>query len=245
MDGSHLRNAESSLSCYSIVVKDNEVSENGFDKLVQSSLKVENDFSVKRFDAAVPKDVAKYMKKDLAGIQWTWPWQQPERCLATGLTKSPYPTTTPHKRIACFISHFLLWKKCLTDQAPILVLEHDAIFIKKLDLNILDVDYDIIGINNPIGATRKHRQYDDMIQSKKTSEVIPVPRIDQFDIPQGLAGNSAYIVKPAGAKSLIDKVKEIGAWPNDALMCYQNIKRLGVSTTYYTQVQGLPSTTTL
>ena len=89
MDGSHLRNAESSLSCYSIVVKDNEISENGFDKLVQSSLKVENDFSVKKFNAAVPKDVAKHMREDLAGIQWTWPWQHPERCLATGLTKNP------------------------------------------------------------------------------------------------------------------------------------------------------------
>ena len=245
MDGSHLRNAESSLTCYSIVVRDNETSERGFVKLVQSSLEVDNEFDIERFDAAIPKDVSKYMREDLAGIQWTWPWQQPERCLATGLTKYPYPTTTPHKRIACFISHFLLWKKCLDSKIPILILEHDSKFIKKLDMNILNNDYDIIGINSPIGATRKQREYNNIIQTNKPDIVVPVPRIDEFDIPQGLAGNSAYIVKPAGAKSLIDKVREIGAWPNDALMCYQNIKRLGVSTTYYTQVQGLPSTTTL
>ena len=62
-------------------------------------------------------------------------------------------------------------------------------------------------------------------------------------MPQGLAGNSAYIIKPAGAKSILDAAREHGLWPNDALMCKQIISNLGVTKTYYTRVQGLPSTT--
>ena len=71
-----------------------------------------------------------------------------------------------------------------------------------------------------------------------------MPRIDEFNVPQGLAGNSAYIIKPSGAKNLIEATKQYGAWPNDALMCYQIIPKLGVTRRFYTKVQGLPSTTT-
>jgi len=70
----------------------------------------------------------------------------------------------------------------------------------------------------------------------------PVPTIDEFNVPQGLAGNSAYIIKPAGAKAVLDATKEHGLWPNDAIMCKQIINNLGVTKTYYTRVQGLPST---
>jgi GR25 family glycosyltransferase involved in LPS biosynthesis len=72
---------------------------------------------------------------------------------------------------------------------------------------------------------------------------MPVPTIDEFNIPQGLAGNSAYIIKPEGAKNLIEASREHGLWPNDALMCKQIIPNMGVTKTYFTRVQGLPSTT--
>ena len=64
-------------------------------------------------------------------------------------------------------------------------------------------------------------------------------------MPQGLAGNSAYIIKPYFAEKLLNKLKEKGAWPNDALMCKQIIPTLGVTRNFYTRVQGLRSTTTL
>ena len=43
---------------------------------------------------------------------------------------------------------------------------------------------------------------------------------------------------------LIAAVEEYGLWPNDAIMCRQLIKKLGVTRKFYTLVQGLPSTTT-
>ena len=71
-----------------------------------------------------------------------------------------------------------------------------------------------------------------------------VPWIDDQTIPQGLAGNSAYIITPAGAEQLIKLVKEYGLWPNDAIMCRQLVRRLGVTKKFYTHIQNLRSTTT-
>ena len=68
---------------------------------------------------------------------------------------------------------------------------------------------------------------------------------DDRKIPQGLAGNSAYMIKPAGARKLLQLVKEYGAWPNDAIMCRQLLPNIGVTRKFYTKVQGLRSTTTL
>jgi len=56
---------------------------------------------------------------------------------------------------------------------------------------------------------------------------------------------SAYIIKPAGAKKLIELVKQYGLWPNDAIMCRQLVPRLGVTRKFYTNIQGLKSTTSL
>jgi GR25 family glycosyltransferase involved in LPS biosynthesis len=73
----------------------------------------------------------------------------------------------------------------------------------------------------------------------------PVPTIDEMDVPQGLAGNSAYMISPKGAKKLLDKVREVGMWPNDALMNKQFFPWLEVVYPYYTTIQrGLRSTTT-
>ena len=148
--------------------------------------------------------------------------------------------------MACFVSHYRLWYKCKDLNEPILVLEHDAIFIRNLDLEqvLWDSPFDILGINNPLMATRKAKLYHDIIISTD-QEYQKVPDIDDITIPQGLAGNSAYIITPNGANTMLELVKEYGAWPNDALMCKQLVKSLGVTKTFYTKIQGIRSTTTL
>lgn len=228
------------MIAYAIVVKDNQVSESGFSRLCQSSKEVGNKFEIKRFDAVTPDKAMFELNK--AMLKWTWPWIGSEQCLKSGLVKSAYQTADPNKRIACFMSHYKLWQQV---KEPILILEHDAEFMMPLDMAILDTKYDIIGINDPLRATRKAREYKSLIVSADTTDsVLPIPVIDSWQVPQGLAGNSAYIMNSNGSKNVIDKVKELGAWPNDALMCYQNIPFMGVSTQFYTRVQGLPSLTT-
>ena len=43
---------------------------------------------------------------------------------------------------------------------------------------------------------------------------------------------------------MLKLVKDFGLWPNDALMCRQLVKGLGVSRKFYTTTQKLRSTTT-
>ena len=230
------------MKAYCIVIKDNELSESAYSKLVESSEKVSNDFQIERFDAITPINVNKDMA--INGVKWNYPWTGGGLDMASGLLKKAYPTKNPDSRIACAMSHYNLWKKCVEDDEPILILEHDAIFKKKINFNTTDIKYGIIGINNPIGNTRKAHLFDNKIQSKD-NDFQPVPSIDSDNVPQGLAGNSAYIIKPSAAKHLIELVNQFGLWPNDAIMCKQLMPgELGVTKTYYTDTQKLKSTTT-
>lgn len=233
------------MKAFVITLDSNTTSEAGSMECIRSSHAVGNDFVVTPYRAIRSKDAMAALNQE--GIKWTYPWSQPKLDFASGLKLSPYNTRDKGKRVGCFMSHYNLWKMAADSTDPILVLEHDALFTKQLEYDtILDNNYGVIGINDPRGATRKSTVYHTMIGESRWP-VQPVPRIDDVMIPQGLAGNSAYIIKPWAAKHVINKVKEIGAWPNDALLCYQifGIAFLGVTKKYYTKVQGLPSTTTL
>ena len=229
------------MKAYVICVKGNATSEKGADICITSSKKVENKFQVEIFDAVTP-DMANIVLTG-NGLKWKYPWDGQETELKTGLIKTAYPTKVKENRIACAMSHWLLWKQCEKLNEPILILEHDSVFIERLDYDsILKSNFDIIGINSPASATRRAHMFHDILQGKP-AWIQPVPDIDEFNVPQGLAGNSAYIIKPNGAKNLIKASKDHGVWPNDALMCKQIIPNLGVTKTYFTRVQGLPSTT--
>jgi GR25 family glycosyltransferase involved in LPS biosynthesis len=103
----------------------------------------------------------------------------------------------------------------------------------------------ILGLNSPIGATRKASVFHNQLFCKYGFHKVPsVDSMGDDPLPQGLAGNSAYIIKPWAAKKLLDKVLEIGMWPNDALMCKQFFPWMQVCWPYYTVVQGTPSSTT-
>jgi len=230
------------MKAYCITVKNNEISEKAMDKCLKSSKKVGNDFDIKVFDAYTEDDVESYMSKN--NLKWNYPWEGSQLDFVTGLRKSAYTTRVKEKRIACALSHYELWKKCVDTSQPFLILEHDAFFENKIDFQPQDFPYNILGINDPIGATRKSREYREKILNNK-ERFQPVPYIDSFEIPQGLAGNSAYIIKPAGAAKMINLASEFGLWPNDALMCKQLVPSMGVSRKFYTKVQGSESLTTL
>ena len=74
-----------------------------------------------------------------------------------------------------------------------------------------------------------------------------VPNIDNSQeppLPMGIAGNSAYIIRPFAAKELLKTTKELGVWPNDAIMCKQLFPWLRVVYPYYSTTQRNVSTTT-
>lgn len=230
------------MKAVSIVIKDNAISELGYSRLVESSKAVGNDFEIEKYDALIPTNVDQFMTG--LGLKWNYPWEGEVVDFATGLKKSAYKTTNPKARIACACSHYYWWQYSYTLDEPILILEHDAYFINKIDFDPADVKADIIGINNPLGATRKAQLfYDTIMQSTASYQLAPM--IDNIYVPQGLAGNSAYIIKPAGAKKMVELVSQYGLWPNDAIMCRQLVPKLGVTRKFYTNIQGLKSTTSL
>ena len=233
------------MKAFIITLDGNTISQAGAGECIRSSHAVGNDFVVKSYRAIRPENAWENLSKE--GLKWGYPWNTPKLDFSTGLNLTPYQTADKRKRVGCFMSHYMLWNECVKLNENILILEHDAVFTNKLDYDtILDNKYGVIGINDPRGATRKSSVYHTMIGETR-GKVQPVPRLDDVMVPQGLAGNSAYIIKPWAAKKVIEKVKEIGSWPNDALLCYQlfGIAFLGVTKKFYTRVQGLPSTTTL
>lgn len=230
------------MKVVAIVVKGNEISELGYSKLVESSKVVGNDFDIVRWNAVVPDQVDWVMNG--AGLRWNYPWEGEVIDFATGLKKTAYKTANPKARIACACSHYVLWHECMSKDETMLILEHDAYFVNKIDFDPDETQAQIIGINNPLGATRRAKLFrDKILENPKKFQL--VPPIDDVTVPQGLAGNSAYIIKPAGAKKLVDLVEQYGLWPNDAIMCRQLVPKMGVTRKFYTNVQGLASTTSL
>ena len=228
---------------YVIRMKDDVSSERLANNLIMSSIKSDNDFNITKFDAITPNRVASLMA--LHNVKWNYPWEGSVTDFSSGLLKTAYPTRDRNKRIACFLSHFLLWKQCAKSEYGMFIFEHDAIFTKQVDVQALrDASYDIISLNDPRGATRKSGVFHEKVQSHSSS-VAPIPQIDDVSVPQGLPGNSAYFIKPEGAKKLLKLVSEFGAWPNDAIMCRQLMPRqLGSVQDYCTTVQKSISTTT-
>jgi GR25 family glycosyltransferase involved in LPS biosynthesis len=230
------------MKAYSIVIKGNETSERGYTELVKSSISVGNDFQIERLNAVTPADVEDMLRK--LGIAWNYPWEGSQVDIVSGLKKTAYATKNPEARIACALSHFTAWCGCIIQATPMLVLEHDAYFVKKLDIKPENFDAPILGINDPRGATRKSQVFFSKMSDNK-AKFQEVPWVDDDHLtPQGLAGNSAYIIKPEGAEMLVNLIKKFGLWPNDAIMCRQLVPTLGISKKIYTTIQKLESTTT-
>lgn len=229
------------INGYIITIKGNSVSEN-------ASVKARNpkpaNLIAKTFDAVVPEDVDRLMKK--YRLKWTYPWEGEQVDFKSGLVQRAYRTTNPKSRMACFLSHYELWKTCIDRNEAIVIMEHDASFFTAEELPLEDFGYspyDVIGLNDPKYATRLPQVYHEELQKNKKA-IARVPFVDEMKVPQGIAGNSCYYIEPSGAKKLLQLTEEYGCWPNDALMCRQLLPTLGATKKYYSHVQGTPSTTT-
>lgn len=230
------------MKAYVITLESNAESFTAADRLIDSSNHFGNEFTIQKYRASEPNDVASGFFN--RGIKWNYPWTKEFMDMQSGLLKTPYETEDPKKRMACFLSHWLLWYKCAEIDEPLLIFEHDAIFIRKLQLSLVtDSPYEIVSLNDPRGATRKGQRYHELIAGENVTQV---PWIDVYNVPQGLPGNSAYYITPKGAKKILEVVKEYGAWPNDAIMCKQLMpKMLGCLGWYATSIQrNIESTTT-
>lgn len=235
------------ISAHVIRLPNSPASVLGAEHCRATSIAVGNKFPIAFHDATTAEEADATMR-DL-GLRWIWPWEHEgaREHEASGLMMHPYKTRVPAARIACFLSHFVLWNAAATSRCATLILEDDCEWIAPLPdpaaLCILLQQFGAIGINDPRGATRRAEFYHQRTQAQASPEraVVPAPWVDDVRIPQGLAGASAYLLAPWMAQKLCDWVEVFGCGPNDAILCKQLFPTIGQLTTYCTRVTGRPS----
>jgi GR25 family glycosyltransferase involved in LPS biosynthesis len=239
------------LDAYIITMSNNAGSLDMAENLFINSCTVVNP---KKFEATQPASIYQHIQEVFGRqVAWSWPTRSSddEHCLYTGLYKKTYQAENQDRVVACALSHYRLWKLCVELDEEIVVLEHDARFLPTVSsetiLDILqDKSWGAVGLNDPRGNTRKGQLFHAKVAACGDG-INRVPIIDEpteLPLPMGLAGNSAYIIRPHMAKRLLEEVARIGMWPNDAVMCRQLFRDLKVVYPYATTVVRGKSTTT-
>ena len=230
------------MKAFVIVLEGNKYSESVGNRCISSAKKF--GLEVSKFYGVDKASAYEAMSEN--GLEWTWANNNTKNavCPITRLQQFPYTAADIRAKIGCSMSHYMLWKECVELDEPILILEHDAVFIH--DFPKVVKFNGICQINDPSGATRKGpwwSQY--MIRCGRfgAHEKTWVTTESERLIPDGLAGNSAYMIKPWAAKELMNKFKELGVWPNDATMCKQLFPYLEEYYPFITKVNQTQSTT--
>jgi GR25 family glycosyltransferase involved in LPS biosynthesis len=202
-------------------------------------------------EATVPATLSSHTAASprLSGYKWNWPMHSSENGIdmASGLFKTAYAAQDQQKVIACAVSHALLWEKCARMDEPIMILESDALFTRHFNYDdVKDSKWGALGLNDPRGTTRKASIFYQKAVDNKSPGVYNAPKVDSAGEPlqaQGLAGNSAYVLRPFAARQLLDAIDMYGLWPNDALICQEMFPWLRITQPFYTRVQGGASAT--
>jgi GR25 family glycosyltransferase involved in LPS biosynthesis len=147
-----------------------------------------------------------------------------------------------------FLSHFYLWMACVKDNEPYLVLEHDGWLMREIPENIFDQFDDICKLDCLSPYMKTNGGYDALIDRDTISPVsihsiIDIPAVTGYHDAlkskkhAGVysTGVYAYIIKPQGAKKLIDYVYEhgfratdnqVGTIVLDVKVCIPSVARL-------------------
>lgn len=124
--------------------------------------------------------------------------------------------------MGCFFSHYYIWKECVESNTPIIVLEHDGYVIKDISTAILDSFTEVLKLDNqdPFSKT-----YDTDIYNADSNVVDVIkyynPNAKNTSTKEFngtgnyMRGAYSYIVKPHGAKKLIEFIDENGHLPAD------------------------------
>ena len=127
-----------------------------------------------------------------------------------------------------FLSHFYLWMACVKNNEPYLVLEHDGWLMRDIPENILDQFDDICKLDCFSPYMKTDGGYNVIVDRDLTSPVgvhtiLNIPVLTGYGDPLRFkkqagcysSGVYAYIIKPQGAKKLIDWIYENGFLATD------------------------------
>ena len=142
----------------------NETSNNAINKCFSSLWNTQSDVILEYFKQTSPETLQEDIKKDLFPMKWNYPLNnESKKDEEFGMVLKPYRTNSMEKVFACTISHARLWKLCVEISEEIMVLEHDAIFTRKIEK--IDWEGGVIGLNDPRGATHSSGKYQNIVSS--------------------------------------------------------------------------------
>lgn len=120
--------------------------------------------------------------------------------------------------IGCFMSHFSLWERCVEDDEPILVLEHDAYFVAPINESVLR-GHCCVNLGRPYYGRLK-RPFRFKFFAGALSRMLGGGGAQVFPLfsSNHLPGTHAYYVEPSGARKLISQARDGGLRPADLYM---------------------------
>ena len=131
----------------------------------------------------------------------------------------------------CFMSHFLLWKKCIELNETIVILEHDGVFLRNLPDNIEDNFLDICRLDS---CCAWKDSYEDDIRAVLDNSIEyfkPDTVYKEKDFGNFYIGQYGYLIKPQAAEKLIKRAKQIGAHAVDMFIGTQVVDIVSVTAT--------------
>jgi glycosyl transferase family 25 len=154
--------------------------------------------------------------------------------------------------LGCFLSHYSLWQHCIKINEPIIILEHDTEIIRNIPTNIVDYFDDVLKLDAyKVTDINYHNLVENSLTETPNYITLNVDGTSKAgDYSLGAYG---YIVKPSGAKKLINFSKTNGILPTDLHIASNvvNIKETTVSfvclqkTHNWSNIKELSSTTDL
>jgi len=224
-----------------ITIRGHEYSQTSADRCMHTA--DEHGVTVSPSWAVTADTVAEVMQHH--GVHWTWANLNTTDtvCPHTGLMQHPYRARDVRTKMACSMSHYLLWKESVASGEDVLILEHDARFERELP----DIDfYGACQINDPRHGGYRGTWHSDHMTQRGTTGVhaLTAKRKPGSRVPDGFSGGSAYIVKPHAAQEFIDAYHHLGVWPNDATICLQLFPWLEEYYPFITWIDQQESTST-
>jgi GR25 family glycosyltransferase involved in LPS biosynthesis len=107
--------------------------------------------------------------------------------------------------LGCALSHIYLWKQCVEDNEPYLILEHDGYFIEPLPNNVLDLFEDVLKLDNSNPYSEFYEQ-DIENKSKNQLQILDIEEHAKLlgEVGYYSRGAYAYIIKPHAAKKILE-----------------------------------------
>jgi GR25 family glycosyltransferase involved in LPS biosynthesis len=119
----------------------------------------------------------------------------------------------------CFLSDYYLWKKCVEDDTPFIILEHDGYFIKPLEDDILEQFQDVLKLDDldPFSSSYENllNEQSNLPLSIKKYHNSTAKFLEKNQTGNYMRGAYGYIIKPHAAKKIVDWIAVNGFVPAD------------------------------